>query len=512
MRRYTDALKSDDNLSLIEYIRGNTEADFSITGVSTEFFEYYLESGKAVLLFDGLDELPTPNFKKQIRNRIRNLTATYPGNTTIVTSRVYGYQGPFRFEDSKFAHHRLAKLQDEEIKQFVHDWYDARLEKPHDRKEYLDSLLAILRNDQHIAIRDLARNPLLLTIMVLVHRIDAVLPDERHVLYQKCTETLLNTWHTWKFHEMDRLHRAKVDQQNMQRMQAIAYWMHHEMGGEASGQQAVVTYDALHTVLARHIATETPPNPQYAPEVIATAFLEFVQDRAGLLVEIGDRQFSFVHLTFQEYLTAARIKTLAELNGVRDAWGTEIADHCSDPRWREVLRLLLAGYAQEAQMFLFESILSCAANSAAVAQLLGGLLLDGVASALVYKDEVIRILLVASANAKEGDGFAQHVGNSPRLPREGRWQMGGIHGYGVRQLCNDAASESAATGLRSTVLSSGWTSIGRGDFAGKGPTVKQLFFPFRWPTIEFCGRGCHSRRFRDSLGGSGLRRLSHHQA
>ena len=250
LRRYADALKSNDNLSLINYIRANIAADFSIADISTEFLEYYLESGQALLLFDGLDELPTPSFKQKIRNRIRNLTETYPGNTAIVSSRLYGYEGAFRFDNSEFAHHRLARLRLEEIEQFVLDWYQARLERPQDRRDYLNSLLGILHNEEHEAIRELARNPLLLTIMVLVHRIDAVLPDERHVLYQKCTETLLNTWHTWKFHEMDRLHRAKVDRLNVQRMQSIAYWMQHQMGGTRARQQAVVPYKALHTYLS----------------------------------------------------------------------------------------------------------------------------------------------------------------------------------------------------------------------------------------------------------------------
>jgi predicted NACHT family NTPase len=343
LRRYADALKTDDNLSLVDYILENIAADFTITGLTSEFLEYYLESGQTILLFDGLDELPNPSFKKKIRNRIRTLTGTYPGNSMVVTSRIYGYEGVIRFDKNKFNHHRLAKLCMEEIEQFVRDWYHARLEKPRDRRDYLDSLLGILCNEENEAIRELARNPLLLTIIVLVHRIDAVLPDERHVLYQKCTETLLNTWHTSKFHEMDRLHRAKVDRLNMQRMQAVAYWMHHQMGGSSAKQQAVVSYRELNDYLIQHIKTEMPPHPDFAPEDIATAFIDFVQDRAGLLVEIGDKKFSFVHLTFQEYLTAVHIRTLSELNGVKGAWSKEIDDHCSDPRWREVIRLLVAG-------------------------------------------------------------------------------------------------------------------------------------------------------------------------
>ena len=467
LRRYADALKADDNLSLIEYIRRNTEADLSIAGVTTEYLEYYLESGKAILLFDGLDELSSPAFKGKIRNRIQNLTAAYPGNTAVVTSRIYGYQGPFHFNDRDFAHHRLAKLRDEEITQFVCEWYDARLERPQERKEYLESLLTILRNEQHVAIRDLARNPLLLTIMVLVHRIDAVLPDERHVLYHKCTETLLTTWHTWKFHEMDQLHRAKVDQQNMQRMQAIACWMHHEMGSEERGRQAVVTYKALHACLAEHIATETPPNPEYAPGEIATAFLEFVQDRAGLLIEIGDRQFSFIHLTFQEYLTAARIKTLAELHGVTQAWAGEIKDHCSDPRWREVIRLLIAGYAQDAQQFLFERVLESSDGNVNVAQLLGGLLLDGVPSAVMRQKDVIQALLMAACGTSDREALRNTLSTLRACLNKDEKASDTLKAA-VSQL-NHPKAQSKETALRLTLLSSGmapddvWQLCGTGS-------------------------------------------------
>jgi predicted NACHT family NTPase len=307
-----------------------------------------------------------------------------------------------------------------EIEQFAHDWYHTRLEKQPDRNEYLESLFSILRNEEHVAIRELARNPLLLTIMVLVHRIDAVLPDERHVLYQKCTETLLNTWHTWKFHEMDRLHRAKVDRQNIQRMQAIAYWMHHQMGGTEAGQQAVVRYAALHKCLIEHIKGEMPPNPNYAPADIATAFIEFVQDRAGILVEIGDQHFSFVHLTFQEYLTAAHICTLSELNGVKKAWSKEIEDHCPDPRWHEVIRLLVAGYdSNVSQEFLVEGILGLDPTGAKNAKLLGGLLLDGVAVAYVRKGDDLRSSSPRMLWRESGERAEKYSFVTSYLPPEG---------------------------------------------------------------------------------------------
>lgn len=400
LRRYADEMKKKDSTTLIEYIRANIAADFSITNLSLEFLEYYLETGQAILLFDGLDELPNPKFKHTIRNRIQNFGENYPGNTIVVTSRIFGYQGSFNFDKESYTHHRIAKLEIEEIERFVKDWYRVRVESVKDSKEYIESLLAILRNEQHESIRELARNPLLLTIMVLVHRIDAVLPDERHVLYQKCTETLLNTWHTWKFHDMDRLHRAKVDRLNMQRMQEIAYWMQQRLGASESGRQAVVSYEDLHKKLSDYISGETPPNPDYAPEDLATAFIEFVQDRAGLLVEIGDRQFSFLHLTFQEYLTAGHIKTITEPLSIEAAWKQEIEPHCADPRWREVIRLLVSSYgSNQSQEILVDRILSL--KSSYVSILLAGLYLDGVASAQMVLQKIFLHILKAIGNSKE---------------------------------------------------------------------------------------------------------------
>ena len=182
-----------------------------------------------------------------------------------------------------------------------------------------------------------------------------------------------------------------------QRMQAIAYWMHHQMGETESGKQTVVSYKALHRELSRHIEKEKPANPDYAPVDLAEAFLEFVKDRAGLLVEIGDRQFSFVHLTFQEYLTARHIQTLSELDGVKDAWRNEIAEHCRAPRWREVVRLLIAGYeSDESQEYLVMQILDLNPIDSTSAQLLGGLLLDGVNAAKEHKRHIFKKLIEAA--------------------------------------------------------------------------------------------------------------------
>ncbi|HEX7335021.1 MAG TPA: NACHT domain-containing protein [Pyrinomonadaceae bacterium] len=404
LRRFADELKTRTNVSLIKYIQEVIQSDLNLNSADIEFFEYYLESGQAVLLFDGLDELPSSHFKERVKDQIRTLITSYPGNTTLVTSRIVGYDNPFRFDEKEFSHYRLAKLRFPEIKQFIEDWYRVRIENETDRADHVISLTRILENPEHKAIFDLAENPLLLTIIALVHRIDGVLPDARVVLYKICTETLLESWHRWKFRDLETKNRGREERRNKQRMEGIANWMQIRSVGSTKTHRAVVPFAELSSFLASFISNNEKRSDQDDdPQDAANEFLRFVKERAGLLIEVGDDQYSFVHLTFQEYLTAAYIKTTSELNGIANTWKT-IQEIYFEPRWHEVIRLLIAGLDSNAsQQFLVEQILRDETSDKqwAKAQLLGGLLLDGVEAAEENAGAILEELLNASRNTHD---------------------------------------------------------------------------------------------------------------
>ncbi len=406
LRRYADELKNRPNLSLIDYILESIQGDFNLKSADLSFFEFYLETGQAILLFDGLDELPSSNFKQIVRNRIRTLVTTYPGNTVLVSSRIVGYESTLRFDDKEFGHYRLTKLQLSEIKRFVNDWYQARIDNAQARAANAQDLIRILSNEDNTAIRELAENPLLLTIVALVHRIDAVLPDERVVLYLKCTETLLETWHTWKHRDAEVKNRGREERRNRRRMEAIANWMHSRSLGTQKEQRAVVPYDDLLKFLTRYITEiEKPHDLDNDPVDIACEFLEFVRRRTGLLIEVGDKQYSFVHQTFQEYLTSTYIITSNETEGIDGIW-ENIKRYCNDPRWLEVIRLLVAGLKSLAsQEVLVEKILTEKISGPQVtkSQLIAGLLLDGVEPAELRAEEIIKQLIQSASLVAESN-------------------------------------------------------------------------------------------------------------
>ncbi|HVE72216.1 MAG TPA: NACHT domain-containing protein [Thermoanaerobaculia bacterium] len=411
LRRYADELKSRPNLSIIDFIIESVQADFSLKDADARFFAAFLESGRAILCFDGLDELPSSRFKEIVRDRILALVSTHPGNTCVVTSRIVGYDNPFRFDSRDFAHHRVARLQLPEIEQFVHDWYAVRAQSPKEQEDSIRSLVDVIRHPEHDSIRALAGNPLLLTIIALVHRIDAVLPDERVVLYIKCTETLLNTWHNWKYREFDTTTRTKTERRNRLRIEAIAYWMQNRSVAEGKGERSIVPLREISQFLTDFIVGSERPVAEVEPSEQAERFLEFVRTRAGLLIEVGDEQYGFVHLTFQEYLAAAHIVTSSEKGGAEALWKA-IANSTSSDRWQESIRLLVASLrSTDTRAFMVDAIIrQCEKDcKARRALLLLGCVIDAIDEAEERVADIIRLAARAVIESSDGVEIARLV-------------------------------------------------------------------------------------------------------
>ena len=85
-------------------------------------------------------------------------------------------------------------------------------------------------------------------------------------------------------------------------------------------------------VLSRGVGAGARPGPP-----AARAFLSAVRRYLNLLVERGQEQYGFLHLTFEEMLAAKGIAALAQL-GPQGAVAA-VVRHLTDPAWHETILL-----------------------------------------------------------------------------------------------------------------------------------------------------------------------------
>jgi formylglycine-generating enzyme required for sulfatase activity/energy-coupling factor transporter ATP-binding protein EcfA2 len=305
-------------------------------------FDEALQEGQAVVLLDGLDEVQERRVfvNRLVEDFANEFVAEHKGregNRFVVTSRVVGYRDA-PLDGAAWPVYTLTDWEREEIERFARQWTLAfeiatHGDTPEARvaaeKEREDLLAAIVPDS---GIERLASNPLLLTIMALIKRQRVTLPRERVKLYELYLETLISAWN--KARALDkRPVGPEIDYlDTVQVLAPLALWLREE-----NPTAGLVDRERIEGWLADYYGREwaEPPGPARQH---ARGFLASVRQYSNLLVERGEAQYGFLHLTFEEMLAAKGIALLEGRAGL-DAAVDVICHHWMDPAWRETLLL-----------------------------------------------------------------------------------------------------------------------------------------------------------------------------
>ena len=326
------------DINLLDYARQFAEKTMSVKPLPEGFFEYWLADGRAMILLDGLDEVVEESKRYAVVQQIENFLGQYHQNLAIITSRPAGYKRDF-FNTSEFEHYQLQLFDNAKIDEFINHWYDSRVRDTAEAQSRKDSIKKALNENDRIKL--LAKNPLLLTIIALIHRDQAELPRARHELYKKAVETLLKRWDAYKnLTEKSVLKYLNVDDLGRQ-MEILAYWIHTQGSTDNPEGGTLILKKNLLKQLTQNIKTEKQQVKLFQAQEEATRFVDFIQQRTGLLNEQGQDLYAFVHKTFQEYLCAQEICYQADDEDFEIVLN-HIREHLHDPHWREVLLLLIA--------------------------------------------------------------------------------------------------------------------------------------------------------------------------
>jgi len=329
--QFSQAHADNPTLALDTYIREACEPKWAA------LIQHALDSGRALVLLDGLDEVIDAHQRQGVAEAIHKLVADYPGNAFLIASRIVGYQAARLSGD--FAHYTIQPLPPERITEFVEKWYTAIkreagesgiTEEARQRAEELGHTIR-----ERSGIRRLAENPLLLTIIALINWRGRKLPNRRVELYAHAAETLIESWP---------YRRAGVRLETERVIRLLSPLAYRIFAARSAGD---ITEDELLPVLAEAICRVDGVNRREADRY-AREFLSQVSEHSGIFRERGydergRRVFGFLHLTFAEYFTARYLAGLWEgLGNDAEARWAFLRKYAHVPRWREVV-LLMAG-------------------------------------------------------------------------------------------------------------------------------------------------------------------------
>lgn len=345
-------------------------------------FSKALEEGRALVLLDGLDEVG--GNRGQVVERVEQFAKAWipatqakngKGNRLVVTSRFVGYRDcPVR--DPRWKTVALNDWNLDEIGRFFElftlaselAWSGGENREQAKRmaQQECQALLAVVEGNQ--GIRRLAGNPLLASLLALIKRQGVTLPHRRVELYKLYMETLLRSWNRCR--SLDRQPVGpEIDFAPTQKLLAkLALHLR-----QTNSQSGLICEEDINRFLLDYYLQEDYSRKEADGQV--KGFMDSVHHYSNLLIEKGQGQYGFIHLTFEEYLAGYGLALERE-----DGLVATITEYLRKPeQWHETLLLAFG-------------VMAVVMASDKANTVLRGLLAAGEPAQILFAGEVLRDL------------------------------------------------------------------------------------------------------------------------
>jgi hypothetical protein len=317
---------ADSGLDLMSFIV--KQFDICDFPNAAPFVEYILERGKAVVMFDGLDEVRQEQDKRSATTSdIRDFTNKYYSCKCLVTCRIAATD--YTFE--RFQYVEIADFTDEQIFTYARKWFE------NDDEKY-EAFAAGIKKPENRGLYEIASVPILLTLLCLSFNASLDFPHRRVEVYEEALEALLKTWDSSRNIKRDEIYRDLTYTRKRQLLSRLAAITFQEN-----------KYFVPRDELAHHIVAflRTLPGTEVTAEIDGNSVLKAIEANHGILSERARLIYSFSHLTFQEYFAA---RAVVDDPSGRSLKGLLGADTVASDRWREVI-LMTASLMDNGDVF-----------------------------------------------------------------------------------------------------------------------------------------------------------------
>ena len=323
LRDFAEEARDEGKFSLLKCIQRTLLPD----GISISVLETLLQSGRVLLLLDGVDEVLSQDSAAVLRE-IRKFSEKYHKNQFVTTCRTAAQSLQLR----GFTDVEIAPFTQAQITTFAQKWFVAYAKNSRSQPDQSAQFIQKLDDPENWQFRQLVVTPLFLHLACWVFHGQEKFPTKRSEFYKQGLDLLLGKWDEAKGIGRDDVYRGFLLPQRLRLLSQLAAVTFEQ--GQYFFEQRVIEHYISDCLKSLPGAVLEPEELQLESE----AMLKAIEAQHGLLTERAHGIFSFSYLAFQEYFTARKIVASHNLRSLEQSL-EGLVSHITDPHWREVFLL-----------------------------------------------------------------------------------------------------------------------------------------------------------------------------